>query len=160
MGITKLTIINCPQVKEIDVFDNQITEIIGLEQLSKLKYLNVGKNKLRRLKISENPELVDLYCHTNPYLSQIDGIMDVANLCNFGRGSKADRIPFNFPEEQKQKLVEVNGELVSSGELEKLQTKPVKEVREIIKDKVHQLTEAIKKVLNMEPSTKLEDNPI
>src|SRR5256885_13128139 len=54
------SVINCPQIKWIDIFDNRITEINGLANLSELEYLNCADNQLTTLNISNNQKLETL----------------------------------------------------------------------------------------------------
>ncbi|CAG8714506.1 26727_t:CDS:2, partial [Racocetra persica] len=80
-GITELKIINCPAVETLFVSDNQITKIEGLTDLSKLKKLSFGGNKLEEIDISKNTELEMLYFRDNPTaLKFANGIKNLSKL--------------------------------------------------------------------------------
>jgi hypothetical protein len=77
-GIKQLTIRNCPQIKEIDVYDNQISKL-DISKLVNLEILHCGKNKLTKLNISQNKKLKKLICFNNP-LGSIEGADEVEGL--------------------------------------------------------------------------------
>ncbi|CAG8593422.1 997_t:CDS:2 [Cetraspora pellucida] len=80
-GITELKITNCPAVETLFVSDNQITKIEGLTDLSKLKKLSFGGNKLEEIDISKNTELEMLYFRDNPAtLKFANGIKNLSKL--------------------------------------------------------------------------------
>ncbi|CAJ0835623.1 13650_t:CDS:2 [Entrophospora sp. SA101] len=83
--ITKLTITNCPNVEEIDVYDNEIAQIIALkddenleDDLSKLsglpnlKKLRIQNNQIKKLDVSGNKKLGFINCFGNEDLKIIE----------------------------------------------------------------------------------------
>ena len=78
-NLIKLTITNCSQIKWIDIFDNQIAEINGLNNLLELEYLNCADNQLITLDISNNAKLKSLFCFNNPQLAK-EGFKGVEKL--------------------------------------------------------------------------------
>jgi Leucine-rich repeat (LRR) protein len=85
-SLTELDLTNCPNLEELYCFDNELSEIKGLNECLKLKklvcnankliilnltnlkrlqYLGCQENQLKELNISENKELTELYCFDN-----------------------------------------------------------------------------------------------
>ncbi|CAG8461045.1 12246_t:CDS:2 [Ambispora leptoticha] len=65
-GITKLTIISCPEIKVISVWGNEIKKIEGIELLTKLEELNISENQIEEIDVSNNNTLKVLYFRKNP----------------------------------------------------------------------------------------------
>lgn len=84
-GIKQLTIRNCPQIKEIDVYDNQISKL-DTSKLVNLEVLHCGKNKLTKLNLSNNKRLKRLIYFGNP-LEKIEGIDEIEELSQLNSGS-------------------------------------------------------------------------
>ena len=61
--VTKLTISNCPNIKVLNLYENKIAEIEGLEDLKELKELNIAKNQLQKeIKFSDECQLETFIC--------------------------------------------------------------------------------------------------
>lgn len=88
-GITKLTINNCLDVEEIEVYDNAITEIVGLENLSKLRRLNCGANAMTKIDISKNTNLEVLLVHDKNTGMQVVGIENISKLVTYSGGDNS-----------------------------------------------------------------------
>src|SRR6185503_19736575 len=85
-GITKLTIINCLNIEEIEVYGNEITEIVGLENLSKLRRLNCGGNAMTKIDVSKVAGLEVLLVHDNKSGMQVIGIENLPKLVKYSGG--------------------------------------------------------------------------
>ena len=79
-GITKLIIKDCPNVETILVANNKLTEIEGLENLPKLKKLSFSGNLVKKIDLSKNPDLEQLYFFNNPQDLEIIGIGSLTKL--------------------------------------------------------------------------------
>ncbi|CAG8465009.1 10477_t:CDS:2 [Gigaspora margarita] len=80
-GITELSINNCPNVEVVFVSDNQITKIEGLANLTKLRKLSFGNNKIEEIDISQNKQLEMLHFAENPKdFKFINGIKELSKL--------------------------------------------------------------------------------
>lgn len=80
-GITELIINNCPNVEVIFVSDNQIIKIEGLPNLTKLRKLSFGNNKVEEVDVSQNKQLEMLTFFKNPSnLKFTNGIKGLTNL--------------------------------------------------------------------------------
>ena len=72
---------NCLQVKEINVYDNQLTKL-EITDLFELEYLHCGNNKLNELDVSENMKLKDLLYFNNHFENQLENLRGVEKLVN------------------------------------------------------------------------------
>ncbi|KLL03457.1 MAG: hypothetical protein MRECE_16c025 [Mycoplasmataceae bacterium CE_OT135] len=82
--ITKLSIRNCSQVKEIVVPNNQITELT-INELTNLELLNCAKNQLTELDLNSNIKTKKLLLFGNPRLrsENIKGLEKLTQLSSF-----------------------------------------------------------------------------
>jgi len=84
-----LTINNCLNVEEIEVYDNAITEIVGLENLSKLRRLNCGGNAMTKIDVSKNTNLEVLLVHDRNTGMQVVGIENLSKLVTYSGGDNS-----------------------------------------------------------------------
>ncbi|CAG8456302.1 1431_t:CDS:2 [Paraglomus occultum] len=135
-GITKLTInVNCPKITEIILYDNSLTEIIGLENLTNLRKLNFGKTGIREIDISKNIQLEELSFHQN--------------------NSEKIKIKEQIVEEDLKEIAEALGI-----EEEKIEDKPVEEVKKIIEEEAKRLQENEEKIKEKFPTLINEEGKI
>ncbi|CFW92858.1 Leucine rich repeat protein of unknown function [endosymbiont DhMRE of Dentiscutata heterogama] len=130
-GITELKIINCPTVETLFVSDNQITKIEGLTDLSKLKKLSFGGNKLEEIDISKNTELEMLYFRDNPAtLKFANGIKNLSKLISW---DSYQTFPLTkiLDQANEEELKEIAKELGLDGE-----GKSLDEIKQAIKDEL------------------------
>jgi len=147
MGINKLVINNCPQLEEIEVYGNEITEIIGLQNLSELTTLSVGKNKLVSLDISKNPKLDTLLIFDNPGV-KIIGLQNLTKLTEFNGG----RNSLNFWQINKEELEEAA--LGLGIKKEKIESLSPEEIKVLIKEegeKSSNMSNALKEEVGFDP---------
>ncbi|WNE40895.1 MAG: hypothetical protein mread185_000352 [Mycoplasmataceae bacterium] len=142
--ITKLTIIDCPKVKEILAYNNQITEIEGIDKLSELRKLDFAKNKVEKMDVSQNAKLVYLVCHNNPNLKEITGVENLSQLTFFNG-------KWNSSEENKGTVLRsvLNiAEMVGSLGIdeEKIKGRKIDETKKIIDDELEKANK-YKKIL-------------
>nr|CAG8439296.1 2924_t:CDS:2 [Entrophospora candida] len=80
--ISKISIEDCPNVKVIIVYDNQITEIkVPDDGLTNLQKLNFGNNKVEKIDVSKSVQLETLIFYGNPTgLQFVNGIKSLAKL--------------------------------------------------------------------------------
>ncbi|CAG8785744.1 5961_t:CDS:2, partial [Racocetra persica] len=71
--ITKITIKNCPKVKELNLNNNEISEIILEGEFLNLERLESHDNKLKEIDISKAPNLTFLSVARNP-INNIKGL--------------------------------------------------------------------------------------
>jgi hypothetical protein len=127
MRINKLTIEDCPNVKEIEVYGSGITEIIGLENLPNLETLNCGDNQISRLDINENTKLTELSVFDNSSFP-IVGLQNLV-LTTF-RGDNDNKI--DLMQITREELEEAAKRLgIDESELE---NKSSEEIRELIQE--------------------------
>jgi Leucine-rich repeat (LRR) protein len=141
-GITKLTIEGCPNVTELDVYGNkELTEIVGLEKLSKLAKLSCGKTKINKIDVSKNNELKELYFPENTQTKIIGFRNVVKNLVTWG---SINGIPFPWEQILEEDLKEIAEALdIEKGEIE---GKPVDKIKETVKQKAEQLRKNEKEI--------------
>ncbi|RHZ35738.1 leucine-rich repeat domain-containing protein [endosymbiont GvMRE of Glomus versiforme] len=82
--ITGLIINGCPQIKEVDVYDNEINKL-EISELVNLESLICSNNRLKELKVSQNEKLKTLFCFNNP-LEDLDGLENLRELSYFNSG--------------------------------------------------------------------------
>ncbi|CAJ0835626.1 13651_t:CDS:2 [Entrophospora sp. SA101] len=82
-GITRIEIKDCPNIEEIFTYDNQIEEMVGLDELFKLRKLDFAKNQIKKMDVSQNINLTYLVCHDNPDLKEITGVENLSRLSFF-----------------------------------------------------------------------------
>jgi len=124
-GITELSIVDCPNVETIKVPGNEITKIVGLEDLSNLKKLDCAQNQISKLDISENPKLRTLIVLENQPDIEIIGLKKLSNLVRFGGDGSA---PLNLLKVTKEELEEAASRLG----FKKLESKSPEEIKEMI----------------------------
>jgi len=113
-GITKLTIINCPNVYYINVNDNSISEIVGHEELKELQWLWVSDNKITDPDIvAKNERLFIFACVRNPIKGgEINGRV-LNKLIFFGGGIGEEKpIFYSVEKDHGEKMNEVNQNLL------------------------------------------------
>jgi len=81
-----LTINNCLNLEEIDVYGNEITEIVGLERLSKLRKLSCGGNEIKKIDVSKNDNLEVLFVQDRNNGIQVMGVENLAKLVKYNGG--------------------------------------------------------------------------
>jgi len=82
-GITKLTIKDCPNIEVINIYDNPITEIVGLGSLTKLRDLNFGNTEIREIDISKSTRLESLSLQKNGQEVKINGFENIIKKLNY-----------------------------------------------------------------------------
>ena len=128
MGITKLTVEECPNVEEITVHNNEITEIVGLENLAELKTLVCGRNQITKLDVSNNLQLVELTVFDNPNI-QIVGLDSISKLEEFNGGGNN---VLNLSQVSKESLEQAAKKLGIKEE--KLKNKSSAEIKKLIEE--------------------------
>jgi len=68
------------KIKEIDCQNNQLTSLIGIEQLENLKYLYINNNKLKNLKYIENLVFLKQLDCSNNELVNLDELSNLNKL--------------------------------------------------------------------------------
>ncbi|KLL02380.1 MAG: hypothetical protein MRERC_2c120 [Mycoplasmataceae bacterium RC_NB112A] len=127
MKINKLVIEGCPNVEEIEVYGNELTEIVGLENLSKLRKIACGNNQINKLDVNENKKLAKLLVFDNPTFPII-GLQNLS-LTEFkgDRNNKIDLIRIT-----KEELEEAAKEL--GIDEKKLENKSKEEIKRLIQE--------------------------
>jgi len=82
--ITSLRVSNCPQIKEIDIYGNEVNEL-EISELTNLKSLICSNNQLKILDVSQNEKLKTLICFNNP-LKELKGLEKLRELSYFNVG--------------------------------------------------------------------------
>ncbi|RHZ35235.1 hypothetical protein [endosymbiont GvMRE of Glomus versiforme] len=130
MNLSKLIIENCPKLEKIQVYKNEITEIVGLEHLANLKKLNVGDNKIKKLNVEGNPLLEELSAFDNENIDII-GLQNLFNLVEYSGGSS----PLNLLKSTFKELKETAKELnIDESELEKLKDDSLNKIKKLLKE--------------------------
>ncbi|WNE40894.1 MAG: hypothetical protein mread185_000351 [Mycoplasmataceae bacterium] len=155
--ITKLTIIDCPNVEEIDIYDNKIKELKGIDALVNLKMLKIQNNQIKEVDISKNTDLGLFNCHNNPDL-KIVGIENLTKLYHFNGGWNNKKINGDdvkvviIPlEENRKRLVRIAGNL--GVEDKKLENQSLEKIDNFIDEEITRLQ---RKVLWLEENIKKE----
>lgn len=143
-GLTKVIFDKCPAIREITIYDNEITEIIGLDGLTELSELNCGKNKLAKIDISKNTKLVIFRYHENPQLKgeSIKGLGNLTNIVRLTGGAGiGDGVAINLTLISKEELEEVAKKLDIN-----VQGKNSEEIRKLIEERGNRDRENEKKL--------------
>ena len=149
-GITKLTIQNCPKVKNINVNYNQITELLGVGELVDLEELRIGQNEIKNINTDKNTKLTTFICFDNPFQ---DNKVNINNGVRFFNGDGAKySISLSTEGSDKQKLSATAEKL--NIEKDSLEGKTAKEIEELINKKIEDLLNSEKE--NKENKEKLE----
>jgi len=141
-GITKLTIKDCPNIEVINIYDNPITEIVGLGSLTKLRDLNFGNTEIREIDISKSTRLESLSLQKNGQEVKINGFENIIKKLNYWNSIET----MTFP-----------GEKITEGDLkgiakdlgikdEDIKDKSVEQMKGLIKEKIERLQEIKDKV--------------
>lgn len=155
-GITKLTIKGCLKVTEIDVYGNQeLTEIIGLENLPELVGLNCGGTKISEIDVSKNSKLSQVHFTNNPH-AKIKGFSNIIK--NLTYWSSLNGIPFPWEQVLEDNLEEIVKEL--GIKKDEIAGKSVKEIKEIIEKKAKQLRENEEEIKNSIPDLINKDGKV
>lgn len=86
----------CNTLKELDLYDNLISHVRGLDDLVNLTVLDLSFNKIKHIKhISHLTNLTDLYFVANK-ISKIDGLSGLTKLRNLELGSNRIRVLENL----------------------------------------------------------------
>lgn len=134
-GITKITIEDCPKIYYINVNDNKISEIKGLEELKELQCLWVSYNMITDPDIIlKNENLLIFACVRNPIKDRKINGKALNKLIYFSGGiGEEDRIYYSNEKDYVSKLKALANKL--GIEDEKLEDKSASEVEESVNDK-------------------------
>ncbi|MCE8163426.1 MAG: hypothetical protein I3273_05075 [Candidatus Moeniiplasma glomeromycotorum] len=69
--LTSLKVVNCPQLKQVNIRNNQLTK---LEIAGNITELIASQNQLTTLDLTDCPNLKELIIPDNPFLSEIKGL--------------------------------------------------------------------------------------
>ncbi|MCE8162936.1 MAG: hypothetical protein I3273_00760 [Candidatus Moeniiplasma glomeromycotorum] len=166
-GLTKVTIKDCPQVEVLRLFGNKITEIVGYDQLPKLKEFNFAKNQIIGVvDISKNSNIENLVAHSNQN-AKIEGwetLKDIRFLSiGFVGKDISKNIIFSPFDERKKELTEIAKKF--GIEEDKIKDKSPGEIKQLIQDESDKNQQNKNKINQelpglLEASGKIDDNKL
>lgn len=136
-GITKITIISCPEIYYINVCDNLISEIKGLEELKELQWLWISDNLITDPNIIiKNERMFIFACLRNPIENkEINGrVLNKLIFFGGGIGEKEKTIFYSVEKDYVSKLKELAKKLGIKDE-DLGADKKVSEIEKLVSDK-------------------------
>ncbi|CAI2165522.1 15625_t:CDS:2 [Funneliformis geosporum] len=115
---TKIT--NCPNLKEINVRNNQLTKL-EISGDNKIEQIIAGQNELNELNLTNCPNLKELIMPDNPYLVEIKGL-NLSTIKNLNLNNTSVNLAQDYEElkAEKERLLRAIETLKEGGEEGKL----------------------------------------